>query len=119
MSLRRYCLALDLVDDPALIAEYERWHAPGGVWPEVVADLRAQGVAHMEIWRTGTRLLMIVETSAAFPVKRALPPRIAEWETLMARFQQALPGAAPGEKWMSMTRIFDLAQQEKPAVETD
>jgi L-rhamnose mutarotase len=119
MSLRRYCLALDLVDDAALIADYERWHAPGGVWPEVVADLRAQGIAHMEIWRVGTRMLMIVETSAVFPTQRTLPARIAEWETMMARFQAALPGAAPGEKWMSMTRIFNLDQQEKPAAETD
>ena len=119
MSLRRYCLALDLVNDGALIAEYERWHAPGGVWPEVVADLRDQGIANMEIWRVGTRMLMIVETSAPFPTQRTLPPRIAEWETLMARFQQALPGAAPGEKWMSMTRIFNLDHQDRPTGETD
>ena len=111
MSLRRYCLALDMVDDKALIAEYERWHAPGGVWPEVIADLRDQGVVNMEIWRVANRLLMIVESTKDFPTKRTLPPRIDAWETMMAKFQQALPGAAAGEKWMSLTKVFDIADQ--------
>ena len=38
---RRYALALDLADDPALIEEYERHHAH--VWPEIEASLRAAG----------------------------------------------------------------------------
>jgi L-rhamnose mutarotase len=36
-----------------------------------------------------------------------LPPRVQEWEELMAGFQQALPFAEPGEKWVRMERIFD------------
>ena len=111
MSLRRYCLALDMVDDAALIAEYERWHAPGGVWPEVIADLRDQGVVNMEIWRVANRLLMIVASTKDFPTQRTLPPRIDAWETMMAKFQQALPGSAPGEKWRSLTKVFDIADQ--------
>ena len=50
----RHCLALDLKDDPALIAEYELQHRE--VWPEVLAHLRAQGVRELEIFRLGTRL---------------------------------------------------------------
>jgi L-rhamnose mutarotase len=30
----------------------------------------------------------------------------------MWSFQKALPHAAPGEKWLPMTQIFDLAQQK-------
>jgi L-rhamnose mutarotase len=33
---------------------------------------------------------------------------VQEWEALMWRFQQRLPGAAPGEKWIRMERIFKL-----------
>jgi len=33
---------------------------------------------------------------------------VQEWERLMWRFQQALPGAKEGEKWMRMERIFKL-----------
>ena len=32
--LRRFCLTLDLQDEPALIKEYEAWHRD--VWPEVL-----------------------------------------------------------------------------------
>ena len=30
----------------------------------------------------------------------------------MWTFQKALPHAAPGQKWVPMMRIFDLAQQK-------
>jgi hypothetical protein len=36
---RRQCLAIDLQDDAAAIAEYDRIHAPGGPWPEVIAEI--------------------------------------------------------------------------------
>ncbi|MCA1936759.1 MAG: L-rhamnose mutarotase [Asticcacaulis sp.] len=33
------------------------------------------------------------------------------WERLMWEFQKPLPKAQPGEKWVPMTRIFDLGEQ--------
>jgi L-rhamnose mutarotase len=108
----RLCFALDLVDDAALIAEYEARHAPGAVWPAVVAHIRAQGVEAMEIWRSGDRMVMIAEVAEDYPRPAPAPPEHAEWEALMWRFQRALPHAAPGEKWVVMHRIFDLAEQE-------
>jgi hypothetical protein len=33
--MKRYCLALDLKDDPQLIAEYEHWHKAENGWPEI------------------------------------------------------------------------------------
>ena len=35
-------------------------------------------------------------------------PKVQAWEQLMWRFQQALPEAQPGEKWLRMERIFKL-----------
>ena len=64
---RRLCFALDLVNDAAKIAEYERFHAPGGVWPEIVDDIRAQGIEGMEIWRTGDRMVMIATVADDIP----------------------------------------------------
>lgn len=109
---RRLCFALDLVNDAGKIAEYEQFHRPGGVWPEIVDDIRAQGIEGMEIWRTGDRMVMIATVADDYPRARDIPAKYDEWEGLMWSFQKALPHAAPGQKWVPMTQIFDLARQK-------
>jgi len=109
--MHRYCLALDLKDDPALIAEYERHHR--AVWPEILDSIKAAGIADMEIYRSGNRLFMIMEVEEGFSFEAkagadAANPRVQEWEALMWRYQQALLWAQPGEKWLLMERIFKL-----------
>jgi L-rhamnose mutarotase len=108
---RRYCLTLDLKDDPALIAEYKRHHAQ--VWPEIKKSIRDSGIEHMEIYLLGACLFMIMEVGArfAFGAKSEADrtnPKVQEWERLMWKFQQPLPQAKPGEKWLLMERIFSL-----------
>lgn len=107
----RYCLALDLKDDPALIAEYERYHEK--IWPEIDASIRESGITEMEIYRVGNRLFMIMETDETFSFDRkaavdAANPVVQEWETLLWQYQQALPTAKLGEKWLFMTKLFQL-----------
>lgn len=111
--MNRYCLALDLVDDPALIAEYEHWHKAQNTWPEIKKSIREAGITNLEIYRTGNRLFMIMETDDSFDFERkaamdAANPKVQEWENLMWKFQQPLPGAKEGEKWMLMNKIFQL-----------
>lgn len=35
-------------------------------------------------------------------------PFVQQWEELMWKFQQPLPSAKEGEKWMLMQKIFEL-----------
>jgi len=112
----RHCLALDLKDDPALIARYEAWHAAGAVPPAVIRSIRDADIRDMQIWRLGGRLFMIMETGPNFsPDAKAAADLASEdvqaWERLMWEFQQPLPGAADGEKWIAMKQIFALADQ--------
>ena len=112
--MRRYCLALDLKDDPALIAEYKRYHEK--IWPEIAASIREAGIEELEIYLLGTRMFMIMEVndSFSFEAKAAADranPRVQQWEELMWKFQKALPQAKPGEKWLLMERIFSLDEQ--------
>ena len=39
---RRYCLTLDLKNDPALIAEYKRYHQ--NIWPEITKSIKDSGI---------------------------------------------------------------------------
>jgi L-rhamnose mutarotase len=108
------CLALDLVDDPILIAEYEHWHKAENGWPEIKTSIIDAGIIQMEIYRTGNRLFMIMETDETFDsVKKdeldAANSKVQEWEKLMWKFQQPLPWAKEGEKWVKMDRIFNLS----------
>jgi L-rhamnose mutarotase len=113
LSGRTLLFALDLVDDPQLIAEYENHHRPGGVWDEILRDIRAQGVLDMEIWRTGNRLVMMASVDDDYPRDRQGEPKVEAWEELMWKYQQALPDAKPGEKWVPLTKIFDLGEHEQ------
>jgi L-rhamnose mutarotase len=108
---RRFCLTLDLKDDPELIAQYKRYHEQ--VWPEIVQSIKDSGILDMEIYSFGTRMFMIMEVSKDFSFEAKTEadrrnPKVQEWENLMWRFQKALPQAKPGEKWMRMDRIFKL-----------
>ncbi|RAJ83379.1 L-rhamnose mutarotase [Chitinophaga dinghuensis] len=108
---QRYCLALDLVNDPQLIGEYEAYHRE--VWPEIKKSITDSGITAMEIYRAGNRLFMIMETDASFSFERkgamdATNPKVQEWEQLMWKYQQAIPVAKEGEKWVLMDKIFSL-----------
>ncbi|MFM0114667.1 L-rhamnose mutarotase [Paraburkholderia nemoris] len=110
----RHCFALDLKDDPNLIARYEALHRQ--VWPDVVRHIREHGVLSMDIYRLGTRLLMIMETDdAIFDADRMAratetDAAVRQWEDLMWRFQAPTPWTPTGQKWMPMQRIFDLRE---------
>ena len=112
--MTRHYFALDLHNDCEAIHAYEAWHRPERIWPEIVTAIRAAGVQDMEIFRTGNRLLLVMEVgedfdAAAKAAADAADPRVQAWERLMEEFQQRLPWAVEGQKWVPMRRIFSLA----------
>jgi L-rhamnose mutarotase len=114
MNTKRYCLTLDLKNDPELIAEYKRHHEK--IWPEVFESIKTAGIVEMEIYLYDNSLFMIMETVETFSFEKkaeldAENPKVAEWEEFMWKFQTPLPGSSPGEKWKLMERIFCLAEQ--------
>ena len=67
----------------------------------------------MQIYRTGNRMVMLMETTDEFTFERQAELGLAndrsqEWESLMWGYQQPLPWAKPGEKWLLMDQIFQL-----------
>jgi len=108
---KRYCLTLDLKNDPKLIAEYKKYHEK--IWPEITKSIQDSGIVDLEIYLLGTRMFMIMEVNDKFSFEAktradASNPKVQEWEKLMWTFQQPLPQAKPGQKWMLMDRVFKL-----------
>jgi len=109
--MKRYSLTLDLKNDPELIQQYEEQHR--AVWPEIIKSIKLSGIDNMEIYRFATRLFMIMEVNDKFSFQEKAEAdkkdaKVQEWENLMWNYQEALPGAAKGEKWVLMDKIFDL-----------
>ncbi len=109
--MKKHCLALDLKNDPELIEKYDEYHR--NVWPEVLDSLRDSGIVHMEIYRIANRLVMLIEVEDWFSFDKkakmdADNQKVQEWETLMWNYQQALPVARPGEKWLPLKKVFDF-----------
>ena len=108
---RRYCFTLDLRNDPKLISEYKRHHKK--IWPEVTKSIKDAGIVNLEIYLLGTRMFMVMEVNDKFSVEAkgkadGENPKVREWEELMWKYQQALPTAKPGEKWLLMEKIYEL-----------
>lgn len=111
MNMKKYFLALDLKDDPILIAEYEAYHKK--IWPVIEKSILDSGIVKMEIFRAGNRMVMVMETEDGFSFDEKAKadqsnPKVQEWEALMWKYQQAFPNAKSGEKWMLMDKIFSL-----------
>lgn len=111
--MKRYCLALDLKNDAALIAEYEQYHRD--VWAGIKKSITDSGITNMEIYRFDNHLFMVLETEDTFTFERKTAmdntnPEVQRWESLMWKFQQPLKNAKPGEKWVLMDRIFKLKE---------
>jgi len=109
--MKRHCLALDLKNDVELITAYEEYHQ--NVWPEILQSLSDSGIQNMEIYRISNRLFMIIEVADDFSFENkakldANNTKVQDWEVLMWNYQQALPMAKPGEKWLPMDKIFEF-----------
>ena len=109
--MKKYCFALDLVDDPKLISEYKKYHEK--IWPEITKSIKSAGIENLDIYLTGNRLFMIMEVNDSFSFEKKTTmdlenSKVQEWENLMWKYQQKLPFAKEGEKWILMDQIYKL-----------
>ena len=112
--MTRYCFALDLKEDAQSIATYEQYHQ--SVWPEIIASIKEADIKTLDIYRVANRLFMIMEVDETFSFEKkaaadSANASVQQWEELMWKFQQPLPWARPGEKWVVMEQIFSLPHE--------
>lgn len=110
---QQYCLTLTLKEDDELIREYEEYHKPGNVWPEVIDSIRDAGILDMQIYRSGLQLIMVMTVSDTFSfenrsIQDSLNPKVVEWEQLMNKFQKK--AEVIDSKWQVVPNIFELSK---------
>ena len=110
-KMKRYCLALDLKNDPLLISKYIDYHKE--VWPEISSSIRENGIIDMQIYNFANRLFMIIETEDDFSFEKknkrdSHNPFVIKWEEIMSKFQKPISISDSGEKWMLMEKIYEL-----------
>ena len=103
--MKKYCLALDLKDDPVLIDQYKAHHKK--VWPEITQSIIDSGIENAEIYCVGNRLFMILEVNDSFSFEQKeqmdnANRKVQEWEELMWKYQQKMPWSKENEKWVLM-----------------
>lgn len=111
MKTNRHCFALDLINDAELISAYKKHHEK--VWPEIIKSIKDSGIVALDIYLVQNRLFMIMDVSEKFSFDLkdkadANNLKVQEWETLMWKYQQALPASRPNEKWRLMEHVFHL-----------
>lgn len=108
---RQIVMTTDLVDDPAVIHLYDSLHSAVGVWPALEKANKAAGIHSVRIWRTGTRLMMMIEVPENADMAKldslyvSANPKVKEWGAMMSNFQRSLPGVDSTQKWTSMEVI--------------
>ena len=111
MKSNKYCFSLDLKNDDELISAYKAHHED--VWPEIIKSIKDSGIISLEIYLVDNRLFMIMEVNNTFSFEKkktmdSKNSKVQEWETLMWKYQQALPMSKTNEKWRLMKQIFQL-----------
>ncbi len=110
--MKSYGQALDLKNDPEIIAKYKEYHR--NVWPEVVESLKEIGITAMKIYLSGNHLFMYFEAVDDFDPARDFQgyteqnPRADEWNTLMSSYQAKVSEAGPDDWWAPMELVNDL-----------
>ena len=111
--MKRYCLALDLKNDPLLIGKYIDYHKD--VCHEISKSIKDSGIVDMQIYNLIDRLFMIIETEDDFSFEKkkkmdSQNPYVIKWEQMMSKFQKPILINDDGEKWILMEKIYELVK---------
>lgn len=107
-------LTANLVEDPTMQQEYMDYHANQfEQFPEVSAGFCRAEFQQLIMYRNGRQLMLIIsypagkdyDTLNARTVENN--PRVDEWNSIMAKYQEGIEGTQPGETWVFFTPVAE------------
>jgi len=114
-NIRRIVRIMDLNNGPQTLDAYDLAHESPNTPAAVLSAQRRHGIAEMEIYRAGNRLVMIMEVTdaydpAAIDAESAHSPDIAAWHKRMAELQRA--PFTDGVAWPEAHLVFRQSEHD-------
>lgn len=100
-------LTANLVADKKLQQEYLNYHATQfQKWPEVANGFCNARFQQLLVFKNGRQLMLVISIPKGEsldklnPLTRKNNPRVDDWNKLMSKYQEGLPGTKKGETWV-------------------
>jgi hypothetical protein len=101
-------MTAQLVDDPALQAEYMDYHArQRELFPEVALGFCRAEFQQLLVYRSGRQLMLVISIPEGKSLDELNPktsadnPRVDEWNARMSRYQEGIDDAPPDATWVT------------------
>jgi hypothetical protein len=105
-------LTANLVKDQKMIDEYLAYHQTQFTkWPEVSQGFCAADFQQLLVYRNGRQLMLVISIPKGESLDKLNPkttennPRMAEWNKIMSKYQEGIPGTKPGEVWVFLKEL--------------
>lgn len=108
-------LTANLVADPKLQQEYLNYHATQfEKWPEVSNGFCNAQFQQLLVFKNGRQLIIVISIPKGADLDKLNPltsknnPRVDDWNKLMSKYQEGIPGTKPGETWVFLRSVGSL-----------
>lgn len=105
-------MTANLVDTPALQQEYLDYHATQyEKFPEVANGFCKADFQQVLVFRNGRQLLLVISIPKGEDLDKLNPkttednPRVDDWNAIMSKYQEGIPGTKPEETWVVLQPI--------------
>jgi len=105
-------MTANLVNEPKLQQEYLNYHATQFKnWPEVAKGFCNANFQQLLVFKSGRQLMLVISIPKGESLDKLNPkttennPRVNEWNRLMKKYQEGIPGTKPGEVWVEFKPV--------------
>jgi len=105
-------LTANMVNDPKMQQEYLNYHATQfQKWPEVSNGFCNADFQQLLVFKSGRQLLLIISIPKGADLDKLNPlttknnPRVNDWNNIMKKYQEGIPGTKPGETWVFLKPV--------------
>lgn len=112
-------LTANLVKDAKMQQQYLQYHTTQfQKWPQVANGFCNAGFQQLLVFKTDRQLMLVISIPHGADFDQLNPkttennPRVKDWNKLMSKYQEGLPGTKPGESWVFLKGVGKSEKSE-------